>query len=254
MRETRHTKAYDWILNKILNENCPPGTPMKEEKLAAEIGISATPVREALRQLEREGWLETIPYRGCFIKRYTASEIEELTILRESVEVASVPKFIELATSENFERLNDVMRRSDEVVERIEKNELPELEAAGTMRRLDNEFHNYLVAGTHCERIIQHAKIWNQQLHRYALQSFLNEHNANSEPCKKSAKFVVRQHKAIILALEMKWTKAALELLSAHISGTSAILRSVNSKTVPHSESVVTTGTLTVNNKSTKGE
>jgi DNA-binding GntR family transcriptional regulator len=227
MKETRHTQAYDWILNKILNDNCPPGTPMKEEKLAEEIGISATPVREALRQLEREGWLETIPYRGCFIKQYTASEIEELTILRESVEVASVKKFIELATPEDFERLNDVMRRSDEVVARIEKDEISELEVASTMRQLDTEFHHYLVAGTHCERIIQHAKIWNQQLHRYALQSFLDEHNANSEPGKKSASFVVRQHKAIILALEMKWTSAALELLSAHISGTFAILRAV---------------------------
>lgn len=217
MKQTQHSKAYNLILNKILQENCPPGTPLKEDKLATEIGMSSTPVREALRQLEREGWLETIPYRGCFIKHYTQHEVEELAAMRKSVEIVGVEKFIEHATAEDFERLNDVMQRSDELLIKIERKEISESDAANIIYQLDNEFHNYLIAGAHCERIIRLATVWSQQLHRYALKSFLHEHNASMEPFSKSVSLVIRQHKAIILALELKWTKAAIEFISAHI-------------------------------------
>ena len=225
MKQTQHIKAYHLILNKILHENYSPGTPMKEDKLAEEIGMSSTPVREALRQLEREGWLETIPYRGCFIKHYTQSDVEELAAMRKSVEIVGAEKFIERATTDDFECLNDVMQRSDELLIKIEKKEISESEATNILHQLDCEFHNYLISGTHCERIIRFATVWSQQLHRYAITSFFDEHNATSmESFSKSVSLVIRAHKAIILALELKWTKAAIELISAHIPPRSRFL------------------------------
>lgn len=232
MKETLHTKAYDWILNKILQENCPPGTPMKEEKLAEEIGISATPVREALRQLEREGWLETIPYRGCFLKQYTAIEIEELTILRESVEVASVPQFIKSADQEDLAHLDDNIRKSEKLLAKISKHEIPEGQCDYLKSELDAEFHHAIVVGTHCPRIIKLAAMWNQQLHHYAFRSLQQENNEDSTQNDDNYHYVINQHKAILLALDLGWEKAAQELLRAHIAGSYMALKGIS----PHAK------------------
>ena len=79
-------KAYEAIRDGILSRTYPAGARLTEERLAAEIGVSRTPVREALRRLHIEGWVEFVPNRGVIVPAWTATDIEEIFAIRALLE------------------------------------------------------------------------------------------------------------------------------------------------------------------------
>ena len=85
-KSTSMDMVYEKIIEKIISEQLPPGTPLREERLAVEFGVSSTPVREAFRRLEYEGWIQSRPYHGSFTRKFSAQDIDELYQLREMLE------------------------------------------------------------------------------------------------------------------------------------------------------------------------
>jgi len=79
-------KAYEAIREGILSRAYAPGTRLKEERLAAQIGVSRTPVREALRRLHIEGWVEFAPNQGAVVPAWTTADIEEIFAIRAMLE------------------------------------------------------------------------------------------------------------------------------------------------------------------------
>lgn len=90
-------QAYRLLTERILNGKYPAGTRLTEEALAAEFGISRTPLREALRRLTTEGLLEALPKRGLRVTSPTEAEIAELFECRSMIEppalAATLPGF-----------------------------------------------------------------------------------------------------------------------------------------------------------------
>src|SRR5687768_11019747 len=74
------------IRSAIARRTLLPGQQVPEVELATSLGVSRTPVREALRELEQQGLIVSYPHRGCFIRRFTAKDIENLVYLRAAVE------------------------------------------------------------------------------------------------------------------------------------------------------------------------
>jgi DNA-binding GntR family transcriptional regulator len=214
MRETFQEKAYNWVRNKIRQNFYQPGMPLKEEVLAKEIGISATPVREALRRLEREGWVESLPYKGCFFKKYTLDELRELCILRESVEVACVSEILKNATDSDWKRLDDIISTGEKIVEEInEGKENPDVLEI-KIREFDEQFHSAFIDASHCKQLISLAETWNVQIQGFASRPFFN----NQTKALEQFHYVVDQHKATCTALKLNWEQATRELVRAHIS------------------------------------
>jgi DNA-binding GntR family transcriptional regulator len=85
-------KAYRYIQSKILSGEYASGAVLSELALSREIGISRTPVREALGKLTGEGFLEQVPGRGTTVRRPSRADIIELFELREALEVYSIAK------------------------------------------------------------------------------------------------------------------------------------------------------------------
>ena len=107
-KPTLQSKAYQMILDKIISGEFQPGAEMREAPLAQALGISVTPIREALRRLEREGWLETFPYRGCFMRRISREELIQLSLMRESLEVVCVEQFCRNGTEQDIELVEEL--------------------------------------------------------------------------------------------------------------------------------------------------
>jgi DNA-binding GntR family transcriptional regulator len=78
--------ATERIRAAIVDGRFAPGERLKEEELARELGISRTPVREALLMLQSEGLVESVPNRGAIVRAYTPQEIEEMYELRALLE------------------------------------------------------------------------------------------------------------------------------------------------------------------------
>lgn len=77
---------YDEIRNQILTAEIPPGTPLSEYDLASDIGVSRTPVREALMDLAAAGLIRVIPRHGIFVAEMSAQDIHEVYELRIALE------------------------------------------------------------------------------------------------------------------------------------------------------------------------
>ena len=80
-------KAYQFILHKIVSGEYPPGMALVADTLSAEIGVSRTPVRDALRQLEKSGLVSILPHLGASVKRMDAKEYRDTCTMRMALEV-----------------------------------------------------------------------------------------------------------------------------------------------------------------------
>jgi len=126
LRET----AYLHIQRKIASGELGSGHAISELALAKELGISRTPIREALRQLAAEGILENSPNRGAVVSRLTRQDIVELYELREALEVYAVGKAArqppQQADLERLHALTDAILALRDELARTGKSELDE--------------------------------------------------------------------------------------------------------------------------------
>ena len=78
--------AYELLRQAILSRRLPSGAPIRQEKIAEQLGVSRLPVREALRRLHAEGLVDLQPRRGYFVTSFNRDEIEELFDIRGTLE------------------------------------------------------------------------------------------------------------------------------------------------------------------------
>ncbi len=146
--QSRQDKAYFHLLRRMLSGDLPAGTPLPEALLAKQLGISRTPLREAIRRLAAEGFLRQIPNRGSIVAEFSKRDIAELYELREALEVYAIGKAAERRLRpqdlENLQRLvADVLALREELVASGE----PCLSAEQLQRfvQVDLSFHTTLV-------------------------------------------------------------------------------------------------------------
>jgi DNA-binding GntR family transcriptional regulator len=85
----KKAQVYENLKRRIIDCELVPGMPINEADFANELGVSKTPVREALRQLERDGFVENVPGRGSTISHLTPMDIREILEIREIIETGA---------------------------------------------------------------------------------------------------------------------------------------------------------------------
>jgi DNA-binding GntR family transcriptional regulator len=128
--------AYERIKEAIITLALPPGSPIVEVQLAERLGISKTPLRAALMQLERQGLVVSVPYRGSRVAPITLKQIAQLYQLREAIEVYAVREGIRSCTEADFDALEELLRRQEQAAG------AGDTDAA---HLLDGQFHRYLI-------------------------------------------------------------------------------------------------------------
>jgi DNA-binding GntR family transcriptional regulator len=135
--------ATELIRAAILDGRLEPGRRLKEEELARELGISRTPVREALLVLQTEGLLESAPNRGATVRSYEAEDLDDLYQLRAVLEGFAARRAALRISEDGIERLREscerfvVLRDGDDIADLVEENlffHTTILEAAGSER------------------------------------------------------------------------------------------------------------------------
>jgi DNA-binding GntR family transcriptional regulator len=132
MKTNRKTQAFEVIKNRILTFQLLPGVKISEEDFASELGISRTPVREALNRLSEVGLVESILNRGFSVKKFRKKEVEDLYILRECLERLTVKLAIDNWDDEKEQELQSLL------------DEYPKIMKAGNLAefsRVDDSFH-----------------------------------------------------------------------------------------------------------------
>lgn len=99
---------FDRIREDILNDQYVTGSKIIEAKLADELGVSRTPVREALKQLELDGLVENIPNRGVVVKGISKQDIADIYTIRQAIEGIATTWCIERITVEELQELKEI--------------------------------------------------------------------------------------------------------------------------------------------------
>lgn len=102
---TLTAQVYEILKERILSRELPPGTRLKHAELATVFGVSSTPVREAIQQLENDGLVETFPYRGSVVKQLSAKEICDIYDVRVALESLAVRLAASQLTDKQLEEL-----------------------------------------------------------------------------------------------------------------------------------------------------
>ncbi|MBR5315667.1 MAG: GntR family transcriptional regulator [Firmicutes bacterium] len=103
-------EIVDIIRERILKGEYKIGEKIKENRIATELKVSRTPIREAFKQLENEGLIDYIPNRGCFAKGFTRQDIEDIYAVRKSLEILAVEWAV---TRINQEQIASLQEQSD---------------------------------------------------------------------------------------------------------------------------------------------
>jgi len=97
-------QAYQVIKEAIISLELEPGERLKESTLAEELGISKTPIREALTRLQHEGLVETIRFKGASVAQIDDHDVEEIFEFRELLEGAAVKRAAIAFSSEDLQK------------------------------------------------------------------------------------------------------------------------------------------------------
>jgi DNA-binding GntR family transcriptional regulator len=134
--------AHDSIRQLIVGGELPMGEQLSEASLAAQLGISKTPVREALLRLRVDGLIDIQPQRGTFVFSLTPRQVEEICIFREFVEVTAIKLAMESRRAELVKALEANVREM--ALARKARN-------VRAIRHLDEAFHQTLL--DHCDNV-----------------------------------------------------------------------------------------------------
>ena len=128
-------QIFNRIRDDILSGNYTPGEELKEATLGKQLGVSRTPVREALRQLDLEGLVEIAPNRGAKVIGISRKDVEDIYHMRARLEGLAARKAAEQIKEEELAELEEVILLSEFHVKKPESKQ---------MVRLDGRFHEII--------------------------------------------------------------------------------------------------------------
>jgi DNA-binding GntR family transcriptional regulator len=106
-------QAYAALRAAIITAELAPGRQLSENELAARLGVSRTPIREALVRLRDERLVEIVPQLGTFVTRISPTAVADAQFIREALECACVRRAAELATEDDVATLEDNLRAQE---------------------------------------------------------------------------------------------------------------------------------------------
>lgn len=195
-------RVFNKIREDILSGAYQENDELKESTLAIELGVSRTPVREALRQLELEGLVTIIPNKGAYVTGITSKDIHDIYVIRSYLEGLCAKWACENITDEQIEALDEILYLSEFHSSRGHKEQLVEL---------DNKFHDliYKASGS---KILNHVL---SDFHHYVerIRKITLSHPIRAT---KSSK----EHAAILDAIKKRDGDLAEKLAHEHIINT----------------------------------
>ncbi len=203
--------VYQHIRTKLLSRELTPGTSISHRELAKEIGVSFTPVREAIGQLTNEGLLKCLPSRGTFVPELDREDLAELYDIREALECHSVGKMagkLDAADLAKMDRLTDEMVA---VVDEVHRSGSPSLDTEMADRWVtpDVAFHMTLLQAAGNRRAL---KITSE----LRIMAKIFGHRKHERP-HDDLDMVCNEHRTIVAALREGNSEGARKAMAEHI-------------------------------------
>lgn len=191
--------VFETLRDAIINQVLRPGERLMEIQLAEEMGVSRTPVREAIRKLELEGFVVMVPRKGAYVAGISMKDIHEVFEVRAALEALAASLAAERITEEELEEME---RR---LVKEAEETELNNLRS---IVEIDTSFHDILYRTARNSRLVHFVNLLQEQLHRFRSASLARPGRSRT---------ALEEHRKIVEALADRDGKRAEQLAREHI-------------------------------------
>lgn len=188
------------IRQGILQGDLLPGTQVNQAQIAEQLGVSRGPVREALGQLEEEGLIKNVPYKGTYVTEITSEYIAELYSIRQVIETFAVRLAVERATTDDLAELRSVL---DAMYTTAAQTDMAQ------MSTLDIQFHYLICRSAHHNLLLQ---LW-KSIAIGVRRCLALRHRIYRSPSE-----VIGTHPDILAALEARQAEQASTILGMHIA------------------------------------
>ncbi|WP_226580981.1 GntR family transcriptional regulator [Halobacillus litoralis] len=197
--ETLMEQAYKAIKASIINNEVVPGDYLAEERIASQLGISRTPIREALKKLAFEGLVEVKKGSKARVGSVSPENAHDYLLVRERLESMAAGLASSLATEEDIKELRSICERQRESIDERNFHKFIDLDYA---------FHSYIAEVSKNKKLKEFIENVNSQIQRFLiLTSTLSD----------SAIGAVEEHYRVIEAMEMNDPKRAEAEMEMHI-------------------------------------
>ena len=208
--KSKKSIVYEALKRKIISNSLKPGEPLNEGILSKEMKISKTPVREALQQLERDGFVENVPGRGCFVSRISFQDVKELFETREILECEVIKR---AALKGDPEKIEGVRKKFEFLETNGEKNPKSQFKAG-------DRIHAYLFESFGNNRLNEIYRRLLEHVERMRIYFFNQAHEERSEESYK-------EHLEILDALASRDPDRAEQAMRAHLRNAIDFLKRV---------------------------
>jgi len=201
-----HSRVFNQIRNDILNGVYEPGDNLIETKLSEEMGVSRTPVREALRQLELEGLVQSVPNKGVTVKGVSEQDIQDIYTIRMLIEGLAARWAAEKITPSELEELKEAVELEEFYTK---KNDY------GHLLKFDTRFHDIIFRASKSMPLMHTLSTFHHYVQKARKLSM-------SSP--RRAEEVLEEHKAILQAIIERDADKAERLTTEHVRNASSNL------------------------------
>lgn len=201
--------VFNTLREAILKGELKPGERLMELQLAAKLGVSRTPIREAIRMLEQEGLAVTVPRKGAEVAKMTEKDMEDVLQIREALD--------ELAAARACERISE-----DELAElRRTMHEFEEYTKSGNLKMIaeaDVRFHDIIYHATGNSKLVNMLNNLREQMYRYRVEYLKDE---------KNYPILIKEHSEIVDGLSGKDRDRVTAAMHRHVMNQAAAVKEI---------------------------
>lgn len=198
-RETGRAYALRILRYNIIETELTPGSMLSEKEIAEEIGLSRTPVREALIELSRSQIIEVLPQRGSRVALIDMAQVEESSFFRRAMEIAVSKLACQMATKEDFIEMEGILKLQDFYIQNSAQTQMLES---------DNTFHKHIFMMTNkmqCYDMVQSLSIHFDRIRRLQLNTVKDNK-------------IIKDHWNIFNAIKNNEPETIEELINHHLT------------------------------------
>lgn len=199
--------VFKTLRQAILKGELEPGERLMEIQLAERLGVSRTPIREAIRKLELEGLVLMIPRRGAEVARISESSLRDVLEVRRSLEELAIYLACQRMTEEEMEELQATQEMFAQAIRVGDAMQIAET---------DEKYHDIIYNSTKNERLVQILNNLREQIYRYRLEYIKDE---------DKRQILLVEHEHILKAVRLRHVHEAKQAIRTHIDNQEITIR-----------------------------
>lgn len=201
--------VFNTLREAILKGDLKPGERLMELQLAAQLGVSRTPIREAIRMLEQEGLAVTVPRKGAEVAKMTLKGMEDVLEIREALDILACQLACVRITEEQLVLLAEKKRGFEDSLKTGNVKAIAEA---------DVNFHDVIYDATGNPKLVNMLNNLREQIYRYRVEYLKKEENYP---------ILIKEHNDIYQSLVKRNQDEATESICVHVKNQAIAVKEV---------------------------